>query len=274
MTPLKSIGFGFLGAMLAIAAWVAFEATGIVRGPSLNSTVDQRTGEFERRVRDYLLANPRVLIESVQRLQKDQRTAETDEIGQIIAARSDDIFNDPDDPVGGNPNGDVSVVEFFDYNCPYCRRVAPVLAEIEKTDPNLRIVYKEWPILGPNSEFAALAALASHQQGKYFEFHKAMMLAGRLMSEGSVIEAAATVGLDVERLKVDMQAPELTSLIERNRELARALRITGTPSFVIGSEILRGAADAKVIRAMISNAREQVNGSNRTERQKSTPQRN
>src|SRR3546814_7249794 len=99
-------------------------------------------------------------------MQERQRTAQTDEIGQIIAARSDEIFNDPATPVGGNPQGDVSLVEFFDYNCPYCRRVAPTLVEIEKDDPELRFVYKEWPILGPNSEFAARAELASRKQGK------------------------------------------------------------------------------------------------------------
>src|SRR3546814_3115055 len=103
-------------------------------------------------------------------MQERQRSAQLDEIGQIIAARSDEIFNDPASPVGGNPQGDVSLVEFFDYNCPYCRRVAPTLGEIEDSDPKLRVVYKEWPILGPNSEFAARAALASRSQGKYVAF--------------------------------------------------------------------------------------------------------
>lgn len=266
MTPLKSVGLGFLGAVLAIGAWIALDAVGFVRGPSLGVGVGQSVGEFERRVRDYLMENPKILVESIARLQNRQRVAKTDEIGQIIAARSDDIFNDPETPVGGNPRGDVSLVEFFDYNCPYCRRVAPILVEIEGSDPNLRIVYKEWPILGPNSEFAARAALASRNQGKYVEFHKAMMLAGGLMNESKVLEVAAAVGLDVERLKRDMEGQELRALIERNRELAQVLRISGTPSFVIGTEMLRGAADAIVIRGLIREERERMSRDTTQER--------
>lgn len=255
MPPLKTIGLGLFGAILA-AAWIGlqtarFEIVSRPRAAEMPSDA-----EFGRRVRDYLLKNPEVLIESLQRFQDRQQKADTNEIAKIIAARSDDILQDPATPVGGNPQGDANLVEFFDYNCPYCRRVAPILNDIEKSDPNLRIVYKEWPILGPKSEFAARAALASRSQGKYVEFHKAMMLSGGLMNDSKVIEVAPTVGLDVERLKRDMEAPEIREAIERNRELARALRITGTPSFVIGNNMLRGAADAEVIRGLIRQARE------------------
>ena len=118
-----------------------------------------------------------------------------------------------------------------------------------------RIVYKEWPILGPNSEYAARAALASRNQGKYVAFHNALMLANGPANESKVVEVAAQVGLDVARLKQDMQSPEIAAAIERNMELARALRITGTPSFVIGDQVLRGAADAAVIRRFIGEAR-------------------
>ena len=253
MAALKVVGLGFLGAALAIGAWMALDVSGIV---STEGSGRQR-GDFEHRVRDYLIENPQILVESLQRMQARQRSAEIDEIGQIIAARSDEIFNDPASPVGGNPQGDVSLVEFFDYNCPYCRRVAPTLGEIEDSDPKLRVVYKEWPILGPNSEFAARAALASRSQGKYVAFHKALMLANGLVDESKVIEVAVAVGLDVEELRRDMAAPEIAALIERNRELAQALRITGTPSFVIGDQMLRGAAEADAIRDLIRQAREQ-----------------
>src|SRR3546814_17678122 len=137
-------------------------------------------------------------------MQERQLSAQLDEIGQIISARSDEIFNDPASPVVGNPQGDVSLVEFFDYNCPYCRRVAPTIGEIEDSDPKLRIVYKEWPILGPNSEFAARAALASRSQGKYFAFHEALMLANGLVDESKVIEVVVVGGLDGEDLILDM----------------------------------------------------------------------
>ncbi|MBI2737093.1 MAG: DsbA family protein [Rhodospirillales bacterium] len=252
MSPLKTVGLGFVGAVLAIGAWIALDVAGVVPGARLG----QRGSDFEQRVRDYVIENPQVLVESLQRMQERQRATQTDEIAQIIASRREDIFHDPATPVGGNPQGDVSLVEFFDYNCPYCRRVAPTLVEIEKDDAKLRFVYKEWPILGPNSEFAARAALASRSQGKYVEFHKRLMLTSGLVNESKVFEVAAQVGLDVDRLKQDMEAPEITALIERNRDLARALRITGTPSFVIGDQMLRGAADAEVIRGFIRTARE------------------
>lgn len=252
LSSLKTVGLGFVGAVLAIGVWIVLDIAGFVPIESPR----QQGRDFEQGVRDYLIENPQVLVESLQRPQERQRTAQTDEIAQIITARSEEIFNDPTTPVGGNPQGDVSVVEFFDYNCPYCRRVAPTLVEIEEDDPKLRLVYKEWPILGPNSDFAARAALASRSQGKYVEFHKALMLASGLVNESKVLEVAARVGLDVDRLKQDMEAREITALIERNRELARALRITGTPSFVIGNQMLRGAADAQVIRGYIRQARE------------------
>ena len=252
MVSLKIIGLGFLGAVLAIGGWIALDVAGLVPagGPR------EQGGAFEQRVRDYLVENPQVLVELLQRMEQQQRAASGDEFGRIIAARSGEIFNDPETPVGGNPEGDVSLVEFFDYNCPYCRRVAPTLVEIEKNDAKLRLVYKEWPILGPNSDFAARAALASRSQGKYVEFHKALMLASGLVNESKVLETATKVGLDLERLKQDMEAPEIKAAIQRNKQLAQALRITGTPTFVIGDRMLRGAADGEVIRNYIRKARE------------------
>ena len=253
MASLKIIGLGFLGALLAIVGWIALDVTGLAPAGG----VHEQGGGFEQRVRNYLVENPQVLVESLQRMQQErQRPAETDEISQIIASRSDEIYNDPASPVGGNPQGDVSIVEFFDYNCPYCRRVAPTLVEIEESDPKLRLVYKEWPILGPDSEFAARAALASRRQGKYLEFHKALMLASGLVNESEALDAALNVGLDLERLKQDMKAPEIKAAIERNKQLAQVLRITGTPTFVIGDQMLRGAADVEAFRDYIQEARE------------------
>jgi protein-disulfide isomerase len=249
---LKIIGLSFLGAVLAIVGWISLNHAGL--GPSEDAR--EQGGAFEQRVRDYLIDNPQVLVESIQRMEQQQRAAQTDEFSRIIAVRSDEILNDPETPIGGNPEGDVSLVEFFDYNCPYCRRVAPTLADIEKHDPKLRLVYKEWPILGPNSEFAARAALASRRQGKYVEFHKALMLASGLINESKVLEVATNVGLDIGRLKQDMEAPEIKAAIERNKKLAQALRITGTPTFVVGDKMLRGAADADVLRGYIREARE------------------
>jgi protein-disulfide isomerase len=210
---------------------------------------------FEQRVREYLLKNPEVIMEALQVLQERQRAAEAETAKRTIAEHSDDILNDPAAPVGGNPAGDVTLVEFFDYNCPYCRRVAPTVAELEETDPGLRLVYKEFPILGPASQFAARAALASRKQGKYVPFHNALMQAAEQVTEESVIEIAGTVGLDTEQLRADMRAPEIQEAIVRNLRLANALGITGTPSFVIGQEIVPGAADLRTLQGLIADAR-------------------
>jgi protein-disulfide isomerase len=157
--------------------------------------------------------------------------------------------------VGGNPSGDITLVEFFDYNCPYCRRVAPTVTDLIEDDPNLRLVYKEFPILGPGSQFAARAALASRAQGKYSEFHETLMNAGRQVNEDSVIEIAREVGLDVDRLAQDMEDPAIEAAIARNLALANTLGITGTPSFVIGDEIVPGAVDRATLEGLITQAR-------------------
>ena len=219
------------------------------------STEPAELDPFEQRVREYLLQNPEVIMEALQILQERQRAAEAEGLKRTIAERSDEILNDPDAPVGGNPAGDVTLVEFFDYNCPYCRRVAPTVVELEETDPDLRLVYKEFPILGPGSQFAARAALASRKQGKYVAFHNAVMQASEQVTEESVMEIARTVGLDPEQLKTDMQDPAIQEAIARNLRLANALGITGTPSFVIGQEIVPGAADLGTLQDLIARAR-------------------
>jgi protein-disulfide isomerase len=166
---------------LSIATLLLFVALGMSQAiaqpaPPMSSK-GAELDPFEQRVRAYLLKNPEVIMEALQVLQERQRAAEAETFKRTIAERSDEILNDPAAPVGGNPAGDVTLVEFFDYNCPYCRRVAPTVVELEEADPGLRVVYKEFPILGPGSEFAARAALAARKQGKYVPFHNALMRA-------------------------------------------------------------------------------------------------
>ena len=214
---------------------------------------------FERRVRDYLVANPEVIVEAMQNLERKQREAEQTEAQAALATHRDELFKSPESPVGGNPQGDVTLVEFFDYNCPYCRQVAPTMMAAEADDPKLRIVYKEFPILGPNSVFAARAALAARQQNLYPQFHKAMMQVSGAADEAQVVAVAEEIGLDVEQLRIDMQDPGIDAEIERNLALARALRINGTPGFVIGDEILRGATDLQTMQRLIDQARKDQN---------------
>ena len=189
-------------------------------------------------------------------MQERQRASEAENLKRRLAERRAEILHDPAAPVGGNPDGDVTLVEFFDYNCPYCRRVAPSVAELVETDPDLRVVYKEYPILGPGSQFAARAALASAKQGKYASFHHALMEADGQVTEQTVIEVARTVGLDIERLRADMEDPAIQEAIARNLQLANALGITGTPSFIIGQELVPGAVDLGTLLGLIDRARE------------------
>ncbi len=239
----------------AVAAWFLLDP-GLRSAPDRQSVAaDMPKDEFERRVRAYLLDNPEVIAETVRKLRERQLAAQQAAVVSVIRARADEIFRDPDAPVGGNPDGDVTVVEFFDYNCPYCRQVAPVMEEAGAADPKLRIVYKEFPILGENSKFAARAALAAHKQGKYIAFHKAMMKAKGGATPSAVLDVAKEVGLDVERLKADMKDPAIEKAIQRNLVLAGALRINGTPGFVVGGEIIRGATDLETLKGYIQKAR-------------------
>jgi protein-disulfide isomerase len=183
------------------------------------------------------------------------RAAEESEAQAALKMRADEVFRDPASPVGGNPAGDVTMVEFFDYNCPYCRRVAAPMRETMAADPQLRVVYKEFPILGPNSVIVAKAALAAHRQGRYIAFHDALMQVRGAADEAGALRIAAEIGLDLERLKADMADPIIQSAIDRNLRLAQALRIAGTPGFVIGEQILRGATDAATLQSLVAKAR-------------------
>jgi protein-disulfide isomerase len=146
-------------------------------------------------------------------------------------------------------------VEFFDYNCPYCRRVKPEIAALLERDDNVRLVYREWPILGPGSVYAARAALASQSQGKYEEFHWALMSLEGRAEEQAILETAASIGLDIEQLQADMNAPEIDSHIAVSMELAEGLNITGTPTFIIGKSIAPGLVETDRLVQMVDEAR-------------------
>ncbi|MEX2647917.1 MAG: DsbA family protein [Alphaproteobacteria bacterium] len=247
----------FIAALVAVLVGTWIGVRFVAQGPQEGVLFAARDGEeeFDRRVRDYLLRNPDVLVEAMQTLEAGPARNETDDLAIVLRDRTEEINNDPASPAGGNPKGDVSLVEFFDYNCPYCRRMGPVLKQMIANDSNLRIVYKEWPILGSGSTFAAKAALAAHKQGKYVAFHQALMAGPGQANESRVLEVAEKLGLDVERLRRDMEADDIAGAVDRNMALARALRITGTPTFIVGSEIIRGAVDLATLESSVVSAR-------------------
>lgn len=221
-----------------------------------NSAVaaDMSQSEFGQRVRAYLLEHPEVISEALSRLQVKQAQENAAAAKTALNAHAADVFHDPNSPVGGNPNGNVTVVEFFDYNCPYCKMMAPLIVQAAAADPKLRIVYKEFPILGPASVFAAKAALAANRQGKYEAFHRALYQVRAHVDDAKVLEVAASVGIDVERMKADMQDKAIESELQKNLALGEALQITGTPGFVVGDRITTGAMDLKALQSLVGSA--------------------
>jgi len=217
---------------------------------------DMSQEEFGRRVRTYLLEHPEVVAEAINRLDAKQREDDAAAAKALLKAHAVEVFQDPDSPVSGNPNGEVTLVEFFDYNCPYCRVMAPLIAQAEAADPKLRIVYKEYPILGPASSFAARAVLAANKQGKYVAFHRALYQVPGRVDEAKVLEVATSLGLDVEQMKADMQDAAIDAILEKNEKLAHALNITGTPGFVVGDVITAGATtNLEALEALIDKGR-------------------
>jgi protein-disulfide isomerase len=197
-------------------------------------------------------ARTRQLAEAAGRYIPPVPTKKTD-ISLVIRARWQEIYQDPSAPIIGNPQGEVTLVMFFDYRCPYCKKVSPVVEQLARTDPSVRIVYKEFPILGHASLVAARVALAAERQGKYIEFHRAMMETRGHISDDTIMSVAREVGLDMIRLKRDLADPEIDKMIQRNKDLAAALHIYGTPSYVINSTVARGTGDLDDFRELVAD---------------------
>lgn len=239
--------------LLAVAA-TAF----LLAGPGHADETPSRTlseAEVEQIVRDYLLKNPEIIVEALQVYQDREEQAEAERARQALSAHRDRL----DDPTGqfvaGNPQGDVTVVEFFDYRCSFCKRVMPALLDVIASDGNVRLVFKEFPVLGEDSVRAARAGIAAARQNRYYDMHLAMMQTRGNLSEAKILSIAADLGLDIEQLLRDMTSPETDAELEGNYELAQILNIRGTPGFVIGDEMVPGAINADQFRALIQQAR-------------------
>jgi len=212
--------------------------------------------EIEAIVRDYLIEHPEVVIEALRAWEQKQAAVEQESAQQALADRAAELYDDPETPFAGNPDGDVVIVEFFDYRCGYCRHSATDLFALLESDPDVKVVFKEFPILGEASVLAARAAVASRAQGLYTEFHMALMEAEIAFSEDEIMRVAESVGLDTARLKADMAAPEVDAYLARTDELARALGVNGTPAFVVNDMLIPGALDADDFEQIVTSARE------------------
>ena len=215
---------------------------------------------IESIIREYLLKNPSIIREAMQALQAQEERERAERSANLMKELRKEILFDPDSPISGNASGDVSIVVFFDYNCGYCKQTLPRLQSISKKDTLVRIVFKEFPVLGPQSTFAAKAALAASRQRKYVEFHNALITAESI-GEDSIKSISKTIGIDYSKLQKDMADPQIDEQITRNQRLAGSLDINGTPAYIIGDQIIPGAIDEATLANIVADVRARLNTS-------------
>jgi protein-disulfide isomerase len=219
----------------------------------------QQRGQIERIIRDYLLKNPELMQEVLGELEKRQAQAEAEKHRAAIKQHSEAIFNSPRQVTIGNTQGDVTVVEFFDYNCGYCKRAMADMLDLLKADAKVRFVLKEFPVLGEASVQAAQVAAAVRMQDrtgkKYLEFHQKLMGGRGPADKARALAAAKEVGLDVARIERDMAGDEVKATLEESFKIAEALGLNGTPSYVVGNDVLIGAVGLGALKEKVNSAR-------------------
>lgn len=250
------VGAAVIGLIVGMSGAAAAAEFSEPEKTEIERIVDEYLRKNPEFVGDYIRRNPEILLEAADLLRARDERKSGEAVANAIDAQRDKIERHPMTPVSGNPNGTATVVEFFDYNCPYCKRALATMMKLKKEDPDLRIVWKEYPILGPISRYAARVAMAADRQGKYDAFHELAMSTGRLVTEEQVLKIAAKVGLDVERIKKDIADPAIDAYLDETIELARSLNITGTPSFFIGGAIIPGVIEEPIMKEVIVEARD------------------
>src|SRR6195952_4522238 len=220
---------------------------------------DSQRGDIETIVRSYLIAHPEVLEEAMAELSKRQSAAETEKHEASVAKNADLIFNSPRGVMLGNKDGDVTFVEFFDYNCGYCKRAMTDMLDLMKADPKLKVVLKEFPVLGPTSVEAAQVAVAARMQDpggkKYLDFHQKLLGGRGQADKAHAMAAAKEAGFDMARMEKDLTNPEVRETLAENFKLAEDMGMNGTPSYVIGKQIVIGAVGLESLKEKIGVAR-------------------
>jgi protein-disulfide isomerase len=232
---------------------------GMPPAASAESFSDAQRGDIETIVRNYLLAHPEVLEEAMAELSKRQAAAEAEKHQASVAQNAETIFNSPRGVVLGNRDGDVTFVEFFDYNCGYCKRAMADMLDLMKTDPKLKVVLKEFPVLSQGSVEAAQVAVAVRMQDptgkKYLDFHQKLLGGRGPADKARAMAAAKEAGLDTGRIEKDLASPEVRATLEENLKLAESMGMNGTPSYVIGKQVVIGAVGLDNLREKIGVAR-------------------
>ena len=217
---------------------------------------DAQKAAIEDIVRNQLTKKePDIIIKAAQEIQNRQETEAGAKNQQALAANRDKIFNDANAPVGGNPKGDVTVVEFYDYQCGYCKMTEEAVRKLLTEDKNVKFVYKEYPILGPNSVQASKASLASVRQGKFAKFHDALMTTKDHLTDDVIFKVAKSNGLDAEKLKKDMTDESIDKMIKANQALGNEIGAHGTPTFVIGDQVYPGALPYESLKKSVDELR-------------------
>ncbi len=251
LVSIASIAGGYYAGRAGMNAAIAEADPAVIAAPA-----QANTAEIESVVRNYLMSNPEIISELQTALETKRETEAKATQTAFLAKAGPDLFNDANDAVIGNPNGDVTVVEFFDYNCGYCRRALSDMDALVKADPNVRFVLKELPILGPDSVKAHIVAQAFRKimPEKYGEFHRALLSSGHA-DEASAIAVAMSLGADEAKLKEATASPEIGKIFEKNNQFAQSLNITGTPSYVIKDTVVPGALGFEVLSQNVANVR-------------------
>ena len=241
---------------IAAAMLLALPAASVTQAQTFSSTQRQ---EIEAIIKDYLIAHPEVIKEVMTELERRQQEAEAEKRRVTLEENKATLFRSPHQVVLGNPKGNVTMVEFFDYNCGFCKRAMADMLDLLKTDPNLKFVLKEFPVLGEGSVQAAHVAVAARMQDptgkKYLDFHQKLLGSRGQADRARALAVAKEVGFDMARIEKDMSSDEVKKTIEESMRLADALGVNGTPSYVVGGEVVVGAVGLDALKEKIAAER-------------------
>lgn len=251
---MKSDNLKLLGIIVLVIVLIGTSAYNIYR--DLSGGAGSSKEEIEKIIAEYIDKNPQAILDSVTKHQENQAQEVLKNAREQIAGNKDEIIG-KNQPTAGNKDGDITVVEFFDYACGYCKKAFPGLKKLLDEDKNVKVIFKEFPILSPNSLIAAKAALAVNMIApeKYLAFHTAL-ITGQISGEESVLTIADKLGLDRKAISAKMNSEEINNILAENRQTASKLGINGTPAFIIGNELVPGFMDYEELAAQVKKARE------------------
>jgi protein-disulfide isomerase len=250
-----------IAASTRLALFAALAAATMLFAPAASAQTfsDDQRHEIEGIIKDYLLKHPEVMQDVMAAIDKKQQDADAEKARTTIKDNNATLFNSPHQVVLGNPQGNVTMVEFFDYNCAFCKRALPDMMTLLKTDPNIKFVLKEFPVLGEGSVEAAHVAVAVRMQDstgkKYIEFHQKLLGGRGPVDKARALAVAKEVGFDMARIEKDMASDEVKTTIDENMKLADQLGVSGTPSYVVGSDLVVGAVGLDALKEKIEAER-------------------